>query len=42
MAPMLERLDGTDTSSALCELLQRDGGVVVEDALTTAQLDGLN
>jgi hypothetical protein len=42
MTPSLERLNGEVESATLCELLQRDGAVVVEEAITTAQLDGLN
>jgi ectoine hydroxylase-related dioxygenase (phytanoyl-CoA dioxygenase family) len=42
MVPCLERLDGATECAALCELLERDGAVVVENALTAAQLKGLN
>lgn len=42
MAVKLERIAGTATIDALCTLLNRDGAVVVEDALTPPLLDGLN
>lgn len=42
MAPRLERLNGAIEVTALCELLERDGAVVVEDALGVTQLNGLN
>lgn len=42
MTPRLERLYGATESAVLCELLERDGAVVVEDALTAPQLKGLN
>ncbi|NKB55118.1 MAG: mitomycin antibiotic biosynthesis protein [Alphaproteobacteria bacterium] len=42
MAPSLARLDGTADCATLCEVLSRDGAVVVEDALTPTQLKGLN
>ena len=42
MPPSLERLPGTAGSADLCALLERDGAVIVEDALTAEQLAGLN
>ncbi len=42
MAPSLERLDGSASSTVLSELLERDGAVVVEDVPTSTRLDGLN
>lgn len=42
MQPHLERVDGTIDPDALCALLERDGAVVVENALSPALLDGLN
>lgn len=42
LKPSLERLTGAAGSAELCELLERDGAVIVEGALTAAQLDGLN
>jgi len=42
MAPSLERLDGAASASDLHAILERDGAVVVEDALTRQQLNGLN
>ncbi len=42
MAPSLERLTNNATSSELCEVLERDGAVVVEGVLTADQLASLN
>ena len=42
MATNLERVPGTVASADLCTLLERDGVVVVENALAPALLDGLN
>ncbi len=42
MPPKLERLDGRVSSATLCDVLQRDGAVVVENALSATQLAGLN
>lgn len=42
MRPELERVDATIDATALAQLLQRDGAVVVHDILTTRQLNSLN
>ncbi|MBC8240851.1 MAG: phytanoyl-CoA dioxygenase family protein [Alphaproteobacteria bacterium] len=42
MAPRLERLTGSATSTELCEILGRDGAVIVEGVLTAEQLGSLN
>ncbi len=42
MPPSLERLPGSVDAALLCELLERDGAVIVEGALTAEQLEGVN
>jgi len=42
MDPVLERVDPAIDPKALAELLQRDGAVIVEHALSASQLAGLN
>lgn len=42
MTLRLECVDSSVSSDTLCDLLERDGAVVVEDALTEGQLDRLN
>jgi ectoine hydroxylase-related dioxygenase (phytanoyl-CoA dioxygenase family) len=42
MAPRIERIKNTASSKLLCELLDRDGAVIVEDILKPEQLASLN
>jgi ectoine hydroxylase-related dioxygenase (phytanoyl-CoA dioxygenase family) len=42
MAPGIERIKSTESSKLLCELLGRDGAVIVEDILKPEQLASLN
>ena len=42
MTQRLECVHSSVSSETLCDLLERDGAVVVEDALTAGQLDRLN
>ena len=42
MPPTLEQIKNTAPSEQICEVLERDGGVIVEDILTTDQLSSLN
>lgn len=42
MTPRLERVHASVPTDTLCELLERDGAVVVEGVLTARQLDHLN
>jgi len=42
MTPKLERLKNTDKSSDICEILDRDGAVIVEGILEPGQLADLN
>lgn len=42
MPAQIERVARSIEPEALCALLERDGAVIMEDALTAAQLEGLN
>ena len=42
MAPRIEKIKNTTSSEKLCELLKRDGAVIVEDILTSEQLVSVN
>lgn len=42
MTPTIQRIKNTAPSAQLCELLERDGAVIVEDVLSHEQLTGLN
>jgi len=42
MSPAIERLTSTASSRQLCEILERDGAVIVENILKPKQLANLN